>query len=259
MDIVPLVLSDENRIKEMKKIKEYIEKYPILKDIIGDIRQYLSFYNCINVINKTTNIGSSLLYFSQCYVNKEKNQGYIFCANTTSEESVNFYTRINKMIYYLYDMKVDTIVFDLRGNYGGVLYSYISAILPLVDKFNINISINNKPGFIRIKDDHFQWMGTNSVIANVVLPVYKKVKFKHIKVIINNKTASGGEFMTFLLKKYAGAVTYGETSYGALNTMNKLMYREFMILYPHGEIKDPLIKHNRLYPDIEGIPESIYP
>jgi C-terminal processing protease CtpA/Prc len=151
-------------------------------------------------------------------------------------------------------------IIDLRGNTGGIIEYFVSAICQIVDEFEIigydeqgkqnsSLTSNGKSFTLRSGD---------SVIVKVDHPFRISLDFKNIHVLIDKNTASAGEILSFILRKYKKAKIYGESSYGVLSLMNLEHFREFSLVYPFSQL-DTGDGLGRIVPDVAEIPKELFP
>lgn len=253
--LIKLILNENDIKKEKELIEKFKTHYPEYNHLVGNSDKYICFNHLVSTIGNYMKI----VPYPQGYLNNKKKQGYIYCPYPDTDELPNFYVRIQNILYYHYDNKAESVVIDLRGNWGGMLYAFCFAILPLVSEYVIKFKSKEVKGEIKVKDGQFHWHTTETIIHSLALPYFRKIKFKKVSVIIDKTTASGGEFMTYILKKYLNATIYGSRSAGAITTMIENWFDGFRIVRPSGIFEDDLIIDHRLNPDEENIPEEIHP
>lgn len=166
-------------------------------------------------------------------------------------------------------------IFDLRDNTGGIIYSFILGFLSIFDDFMV--SCTDKTGAKKMEfgyeDDEvfYRYIGQEKQVFGTLPPI-TKIDIKNVHVLVNNETASCGELVTYLLKKYKSATIYGEPTYGVPTWMNNIdlpdipnVATEIYLNYPEllFNFYDTVNyvtqeTHYKIQPDITDIPYDIF-
>lgn len=246
----PIIISEENRKLEIKKIEKFLDSIPDIKNYLlkktGSIYSYINYYHFMasnNLISHEYWIHGELLPIG--YYDSGTAIIYIPTVETTENynyihENNNIY-RCNKIINRLKKFGTRKWIFDIRGNLGGEMLTFLSYIIRFIPK-KLTIDLyksgsNNMK--IEIDGDKIFWGNEYETILNGYFYTSDKIEYDEIQVLLNEYSYSGAEFLSYILKKYCNAKLIGlNKSGGALTTVNEIKTSIGEVWVPYCKILD---------------------
>lgn len=189
----------------------------------------------------------------------ENNIGYI---------KLNGFPLINDSLRKLYPIRIreslleldktDNLsgwIIDLRENSGGELTVESLGLAPLFENSLIGIVMNNENEFIDITCTNNKFKYGNKAINEISIDFGFRNSGKKIAILISNKTASAGEFLTLAFKKFQNRTkTFGQKTSGKTSSTKLHRLRNNAILFLTETYlcnPDKTLVKDKLYPDIE--------
>lgn len=164
-------------------------------------------------------------------------------------------------------------IFDLRGNTGGIIYSFVLGFISLLDDFVVKCKdINGETKCNLVCEDndlYYQYIGSKKKTIGLMPPI-SKIKISNVHILIDGNTSSCGELLCYLLKKQHNAIIYGSPSYGLSSWMDyydipgyedlfddlSFRYPELIFDFTDCDIKLKKIKSNTNTPILSIIPDK---
>lgn len=251
-----------------KKIKEHsVDDYP---DEI-DPNKYLSVEQFIRILTFTygdKRFGTSLKENIQVAINKHKYGIIVLPSSKAFNDDENKIYELSKMLKKM-DSKVKGWVIDLRSNTGGNLFIFalftlifipgdynglIWSLMRSESEIISDVSIYNGILYMRQKYDQFVYSGN---FENKLIRIGNN---KRIKILIDDCTVSGPEFICLVLKSF-GAKIYGDVnkSGGALSmTVGYIIDNDISMFFPNAYVYDKNNLEHNIYLETSNNIKSKY-
>lgn len=146
-------------------------------------------------------------------------------------------------------------IIDLSENSGGELTGESLGLAPLFENSLIGIVMNNENEFIYVTCTNNKFKYGNNVINETSIDFGFRNSGKKIAVLISDKTASAGEFLTLAFKKFQNKTkTFGQKTSGQTSGTRLHKLRDNAILFLTETYlcnPDKTLVKDKLYPDIE--------
>ena len=237
----------KNSIKKLELNWDYIEER--VKDSIKVFQSKKDFEKAIQFTLRLINDRHSVFFESKSHnpflaktlpipeVESKivgNNVGYLKIPGFAANDSISLLYSIkirNTLMKLDQSCDLSGWIIDLRGNYGGKVAMFPLGISPLLKDSNLCYTVDNKGNFEMqkcVKGSYF--LGTKK-IATIPEGIALVNKDKKIAVLIDNFTASCGEFITLALKNNPDCRTFGLQTHGATSFLTTVEIKHESELY----------------------------
>lgn len=242
--------------KDILKIFNIMKNLSILEYEDIDPEEYISVEHFLRIISyKYNKYSNSLSYPETIQYRINRNNYCVICI-----PSLDYNNTTHSMIYELskklvkIDKDIKGWVIDLRSNTGGVGILFMLFMMIFIDTDYNGLLYSIKKDNDEIIHDctvDNNILYTRNIyqqyVHKISLSNLERVKNKKIKILIDNYSASGAEYVAIILESF-GAVIYGnhDKSLGALNLTSSFLIEGGITLYfPNAHFYDKNnLKHN---------------